>query len=212
MGKRKKVPSKPAISIHATVPLNISGRHARKGFDYQDHVGVALCMQALQDDSITEIWFETEDDLTLIREAEGKVTVEFIQVKYVNRPSRWSVKAICEGVGTSKSLLETSFENDRCAETALFRIVASYDVDNALSVLKLPCNGSFRTASAEKETDLIKLIKKQLPKVKSANGHGTDYWVKNCTWEKWPDNITDLESSNKLKLENLLEKYPKHAY
>jgi hypothetical protein len=201
-------------SIYSLLPLDTSGRRARKGFEYQDHVGAFLLLLMLLDETLKEVWFETEDDLTLIWNNKGIDTVEFIQVKHENLPSRYSVSTICSKNGSKESLLEKSLKQDRCREKTKFRFITSYDVDRELSVLKLPLNEKFRTAVEEtkKEQLLISAIEEHLPDFKSPNGNGIDYWVKNCFWDKFPDSIASLEAKNKICFEEILNGRPFGCY
>uniref|UniRef100_UPI0040477384 dsDNA nuclease domain-containing protein n=1 Tax=Roseivirga sp. TaxID=1964215 RepID=UPI0040477384 len=185
-------------SIHDLVPLDLSGRPARRGFEYQDHVGAGYCLEMILNSAIKQIWFETEDDLTIIWDKSNKTIVEFVQVKNVNLQSRWSPSTICNKgeKGSSKCIVETSLAQDRCEEDTLFRIVSSYDVNDDLAVLKNPLGGKFRQDEIEKEDALIKSIKKKLGEVVSPKGNGIDYWVKNCLWEKLADTPQALEALN----------------
>jgi len=202
----------PSPSIHSLIPLDLSGRYARGGFTYQDHIAACLCMQMLEDDRISQVWFETEDDITIIWEARGIETVEFVQVKHEDRKSRWSVSALCAQKDGAKSIFEKSLANDRCKENVQFRVVTSYDVDQALDVLKLPIGGAFRVAELTKETQVITEIAKHLPNALSPNGNGIEFWVKNCWWEKYPDTIENLIAKNKICLEKILNTHPQHAF
>jgi hypothetical protein len=202
-----------AQSIKALLPLDLSGRYSRQGFDYQDHVGVYLCLCMIVGGSIREVWFETQDDITLLHNEDGKDSVEFVQVKNEDRTSRWSVSAVCQSKnGNGSCLVTKSLNNDRCIESTRFRIVTSYDVTNDLDVLKYPIAGTFRTASKDKEEELIAEIEKIIGKVQSPNGNGIDYWARNCTWEKLPDSIEALEAKNKLMLEKALKMFPHNIF
>lgn len=200
-------------SIRSLLPLDLSGRYSRQGFVYQDHVGVYLCLCMALGENVSEIWFETQDDITLLINENGVDLVEFVQVKHEDRTSRWSISAICQSKnGSGNCLVTKSLKNDRCAETSRFRIVTSYDVTNDLDVLKYPIDGAFRVGNKLKEDDLVIEIEKVIGKVQSPNGNGIDYWAKNCLWEKLPDSTDALEAKNKLMLEKVLRSFPQNIF
>lgn len=194
------------------VPLDVSGRHARKGFTYQDHIAVCLCIAMLNTSTLKEMWLETHDDILLYWEDNGVITVEFVQVKAVNHHSRWSVPSICGNGTISDSIVKKLMDQDRCSEAVLFRIVSSYDVNQELAVLKMAINSTERIAEADKEVNLSRGIKKKLGDYKSPNGKTIEEWVKLCWWEKKADNEQDLISSNKIALEAALNALGRPIY
>ena len=191
-------------SIKELIPLDISGRHARKGFSYQDHIAVSFCTCFLTMPNLIEVWLETHDDLLLLWEDCGEITIEFVQVKAIDQPSRWSIPLICGSGNSSDSIVTKQMSLDRCSEPVRFRIVTSYDVNHELAVLKNPINSKERIAENKKEFDLSAEIKKKLGDIVSPNGKYVEDWVKLCFWEKKPDNLQDLISSNILALESAL--------
>ncbi len=202
-----------AQSIRSLLPIDLSGRYARQGFVYQDHVGVHLCLCMMETDTIAEIWFETQDDITILHNENGNELVEFVQVKNEDRTSRWSIKAVCQSKnGGTNCLVTKSLLNDRCLEPTRFRIVTSYDVMNELDVLKYPIGGQFRVTGKTKQDDLVTEIEKLIGKIKSPNGNGIDYWASNCLWQKLPDSIPALEAQNKIQLEKVLKRFPQNIY
>jgi hypothetical protein len=192
-------------SIKDLVPLDISGRHARKGFSYQDHIAVSFCTSFLTNSNLKEIWLETHEDIMLLWEDQGITSVEFVQVKAVDQTSRWSVPFICGSGTSSDSIIIKLMNQDRCSEPVLFRIVSSYDVNNELDILKRERNSVERNAERVKESELTSAIVKKLGDIKSPNGKTILEWVKLCWWEKKADNINDLICSNKLALESALK-------
>lgn len=199
-------------SIKELLPLDISGRHARKGFSYQDHVAVGLCISLLTNPNLKEIWLETHEDLLLFWEQNGLITVEFLQVKAVDQTSRWSVPLICGSGTPSESIVKKLLDQDRCTEKVLFRIVSSYDVNQELAVLKKTINSVERNAETSKEIELSDSIVKKLGDMRSPNGKTIADWVKLCWWEKKADNLEDLVSSNKIALENALASIGKSIF
>jgi hypothetical protein len=195
-------------SIRELQPLDISGRHARKGFVYQDHVAVGFCIEFLTNPDLQEIWLESHDDIMLVK-AHGESTfVEFVQVKAVDLPSRWSVPSICGNGNINDSIIKKLLDQDRCSEEVFFRIVSSFDVNDQISILKKNIGSFERNSEEEEEKLLAKLIIKKLGKeIKSPNGMTIDEFIKKCYWEKKADQINDLESSNKIELEKGLKDF-----
>lgn len=199
-------------SIRNLVPLDVSGRHARKGFLYQDHIAVGLCITMLNSSTLSEIWLETHDDIILFWEDKDVITVEFVQVKAINQQSRWSVPSICGSGNPRDSIVKKLMDQDRCDESVLFRIVSSYDVNKELSVLKMAIRSAERIADSKKEDELSEKIKKQIGDVKSPNGKTVSDWVKLCWWEKKAENLQDLVNSNKIALEIALNSLGRPIY
>lgn len=188
-------------SIKDLVPLDISGRHARKGFCYQDHIAAGLCIDFLNDSNLKEIWLESHDDILLFWEDKGALSLEFIQVKAVDQPSRWSVPLITGNGNIKDAIIKKQLDQDRCLEPVKFRIVSSYDVNVDLAVLKETIGSKERLAKDDKEKELEKLIVDKLGDLKSPNGKKIGDWIKLCWWEKKADKIDDLVNSNKISLE-----------
>lgn len=195
-------------SIYELQPINISGRHARNGFDYQDHIGAGFCLDMLLREDLEEIWFETHDDITLLWRSQDEIRVEFVQVKSNNLPSRWSVSSITHrDSGPGSSLLEKSLYQHRCNETSTFRIVTSYDVHADLEPLKL----EFSIRPCINDSDELKAL---VAKIKGRfggditvpeSGMGVDFWIDNCLWDKRPDDVCQVENYNKLLSERVFK-------
>ena len=58
-------------SIHDLEPLEQGGEVARRGLGFQDHIVAGLCIDALIDSQIKEIWCETHDDVMLLLEMQS---------------------------------------------------------------------------------------------------------------------------------------------
>jgi hypothetical protein len=114
------------VSIHDLQPLEEGGSIARQGFLYQDHVAASFCIEMLSDKRLTEVWCETEDDVTLIWQIDGTALVEFVQVKATELDQLWTVALLCNG--DEKSIVARSIAHDRCAERCCFRIVTRQNV------------------------------------------------------------------------------------
>lgn len=203
-------------SIYELAPLEQGGRIARQGFDYQDHVGASFCLDMLENIDLTEVWFEKHDDISLIWNKDGIKYVEFVQVKFEDRASRWSISALTQRdkknnqlvIGTS--LLEKSLNHSRCIEKTIFRIVTRIDVDVELSVLKNQSGGKERIINQEIINTLANNIVQKLGVVSTSNGTTVYDWVNNCFWDKRPDSVSSIRNENRLRLEELIRKKGNH--
>jgi Cap4 dsDNA endonuclease len=164
---------------------------ARRGFTYQDHIAVSLCLDMVKAGSqIIEVWCESQDDITLIYQIGGDVVVEFVQVKTTDE-NNWTVATLCrrdkkEKAGTDNegtSILERSLAYDRCIEKTLFRIVTTKDLDGDLKILKLPLGSPDRSGSSANMLGLHAKVKSRIKEWKSLGGHDCSYWIENAFWE-----------------------------
>lgn len=199
-------------SIRDTISLDQSGRNAKRGFAYQDHIGVKLCLEMILDDEIIEVWIEKEDDLTIIRKVGEIENLEFCQVKHTEeKGSRWSIADICKPdttkYGNGKCFVEKSLMLDRCSESATFRVISSYPVSNDLKCLTHKLDSNHRTNSQSDLLDLGNTLTSRIGDIKTANGKGIIDWVNKCYWQKLPDTVVDLKNSNILLLEKIIESY-----
>ena len=85
-------------SIHELPPIETGGIEARKGFSFQDHVAVCFLLEMFENEDLEQVWFETQDDITLIWNANGIERVEFVQAKSNNLNQLWSVAELCKQV------------------------------------------------------------------------------------------------------------------
>ena len=76
-------------SIFDLPPLETGGVESREGLAFQDHVAAGFCLEMLLDPTLEEVWCETQDDITLIRKPNGKIQVEFVQVKRNENDQLW---------------------------------------------------------------------------------------------------------------------------
>ncbi len=195
-------------SIYDLAPLEQGGRIARQGFDYQDHVGASFCLDMLEGTDLSEVWFEKHDDIALLWNKDGNKAVEFVQVKFEDRPSRWSPSALTQRdtkngqpvIGTS--LLEKSLSHSRCKEKTHFRIVTRTDVNVDLSVLKDQLGCKERSINQNKINYLIEEII-QILGVVSSHGVTIQDWVNCCFWDKRPDSTESISNGNRLRLERI---------
>jgi hypothetical protein len=65
--------TKTVNSIYDLAPLEHGGIDNRKGIDFQDHVAADFCLDMILDNGLKEVWCETQDDITLIWNREGKL-------------------------------------------------------------------------------------------------------------------------------------------
>jgi len=176
-------------SIYKLPPLETGGVEARKGFGTQDHVGVWYCLGLLMDESLTEVWYENQDDITLIMERDGSTLVEFVQVKSNDLNQLWSIPKLCERkkvAGKPKigsSILERSLSYDRCSEACCFRIITTSDVNDELKLLNKPRKSAQRMAQIEGLTAIKTNTSGKIGDFKSDNNHDCCFWIDNAEWE-----------------------------
>ena len=197
-------------SIHELPPIETGGIEARKGFSFQDHLAVSFLLDMYENESLEQVWCETQDDITLIWNIDGNESVEFVQAKSSNLNQLWSVAELCkqgkkdsEGV-RNPSILERSLQYDRCKEVCCFRIITTIGPNKELSVLKFPIESSERNRNSEKIAILKKKIRERLPDVMSLKGNTTDYWVGHTSWDARHD-IGAVRNDNLLSIGNISE-------
>lgn len=174
--------STPLPSIRDLKPLEIGGKIARNGFNYQDHVGVRYLLMMLDDENIEEVWFETEDDIVLLINRGDKKVVELIQVKSNDLTSRWSISQLVK-----LEVLQKSLQRGRCKEDVVYKVVTSYDVNTDLEILKDVTTVGYR--DEKMITALLKKINEACGDqiLKNEKGHDARFWLHNCIWEKLPE-------------------------
>lgn len=201
-----------ADSIHDLPLADQSGRYARRGFEYQDHIGARYCLQMLTDPSLLEVWLESHDDITLRWDAgAGAVANEFVQVKFVEQV--WRLRAI---IGRDKgadrqprpgtSLLEKSLAHNAYTEPARFRLITSRPACAELSGLKFPLSSPERSAQQASLAEALASIKahyKNQPVPPPEDSLA--YWLDNCVWETCESTIGGIEAINLLELDKALE-------
>jgi len=197
-------------SIHDLPPLETGGVEARRGFSIQDHVGVQFCLELLSELRLKEVWFETQDDLTLIWDNNGHDEVEFIQVKGSEFNQLWSVAKLCERKGrdgeaiVGTSILERSLAYDRCSEPCCFRVVTARPVQDELSPLTHKLGSQGRISSQREIDKLIAVVGVRVGDFKSENGNGHDYWLRHAAWDEIHSQES-VKSANLIKLAELVE-------
>ena len=83
-------------SIHDLPPLEIGGTVARRGFAVQDHIAAGHCLDMLEDPTLSQVWCETQDDVTLLWVNASGEEVEFVQVKSNEFDQLWSIAKLLE--------------------------------------------------------------------------------------------------------------------
>lgn len=201
-------PNKP--SIHTLPPLESGGVEARIGFAVQDHVAVSYLIDLLLDDSaLAEVWCETHDDITLIRQNVGTQEVEFVQVKSNALDQLWSVALLAsrdkkdKKVLPASSIYERSLANDRCCEPCRFRLVTCLQPNSDLAVLCLQFDAPDRLTKADALKTLADDLDKRTENYRSPNGNGAQSWLTRLLWEVH-QSADSLKNSNTVKLTRVL--------
>jgi len=198
----------PLPSYRDVSPLESGGIIARSGFEFQDHVAVGYCIDMLQSTTLTEVWCESLDDITLIRNSGKYEEFEFVQAKSNEFNHFWSVAGLCKRDKRGKtsivgsSILEKSLAYERGAERCCFRMVTCLPVNGELKVLTLPLSSPLRTSPTDEFTKLCKQITEKIPDYKSRNGSDTSSWLSRAVWEICHSSEA-LENANLLKLRRI---------
>lgn len=202
-------------SIHDDIPpIEEGGVIARDGFDFQDHIAAMFCLEMLDNARIKEVRCESQDDITLVWEADSGEDVEFAQVKGNNLPHLWSIAELCkrEKVSgdnktsrTGSSIIEKSLQNDRFAEKSKFRIVTRLGVNTDLAILELPMNAPKRCAPNNGIDELCVELERKVVDFRSAKGNDHRYWAMNTLWQV--EHSTEaVGMKNKMHLRLIIER------
>lgn len=187
-GPPMPVPVRP--SIFDLRPIEQGGVTNRIGIGFQDHVGALFCLEMLQIPELVEVWFETQDDITLVWFLDPDYIVEFVQAKSNELDQLWSSALLCKREnGLGSSLLEKSLAYDRALQASRFRVVTTRDVKNELRPLRTPLDLSNDVASLCVENtdddefrELIKDLMGRVGDFVSDNGNDCSFWAKNAKW------------------------------
>lgn len=181
--------TQPPKSIFDLEPLEQGGEVARRGLGFQDHIVAGLCIDALLDPSIKEIWCETHDDVMLLLETSSGFRIEFIQVKGNEFDQLWSIAKLVEvestadGKRAGKCIIEKSLANDRCSEPCCFRIATARPINKDLEPLSFPRDGEARTKAATELSQLATKLGQKLASLRSPNNHDVVFWVQHTYWQ-----------------------------
>lgn len=202
--------SPPKPSIHTLPPLERGGVEARIGFAVQDHVAASYLIDLLLDGlSLAEVWCETHDDITLIRQNAGAQEVEFVQVKSNALDQLWSVALLASQDKKDKkavpasSIYERSLANDRCCEPCRFRLVTCLQPNSDLAVLCLQFDAPDRLSKADALKTLGDDLDKRTENYRSPNGNGAQSWLARLMWDVH-QSADSLKNSNTVKLTRVL--------
>lgn len=169
-----------STSIHdATAELG--GTRARKGFSYQDHVGVAFLVEMLGDPTLEQVWCEVVDDITLLWNREGQQIVEFVQVKTDDPGQLWTVALICQrdSKKTGTSIVERSLSRATCAEPCRFRLVTVFEFAPPLAPLRHELGHPSRTPGSPSVEEIVLAVQEKLADTRKG-GRDTRFWVENA--------------------------------
>jgi hypothetical protein len=203
------LPSVPPLPSYRDItPLESGGVIARNGFEFQDHVAAGYCIDMIQGNTLTEVWCESLDDITLIHINGGQEEFEFVQAKNNEFGHFWSVAELCKrdkkckASATGSSILEKSLAYERGSEPCRFRMVTSLPVNDELKVLTFPLDSPRRTLSDGDFTKLCDQVSKKIPDYRSPNGSDTSSWLFRAVWDVRHSSEA-LENDNCLKLRRI---------
>ena len=196
----------PSIYEDRTPPLESGGVVSRIGIDFQDHVATRFCLDMLDNQNITEVRCESDDDIAIVWNHDGIEEIEFVQAKGTKFNQLWSISLLCqknkerkEGSTYGGSIYEKSLANDRYIEKSRFRIVTRRDVMRDLSLLKLPLNSPARVSNSTEFQVLCEKIE-NYSKFQSIKKNGSSYWVSNTLWDvEYSSKALQIINVNKLR-------------
>lgn len=153
----------------------------------------------ISDESLIQVWCESQDDATLIWSVAAEQEVEFVQVKSHQFGQLWSIAKLLEkeklqtedgnGEATKKSkkkegycILEKSLQFDRCTEKVRFRIVTSRPVMDELNILTYELGSTHRDKLKPEYVHLLKKTSESVGTTKSENGNGCEFWLERTFW------------------------------
>ena len=182
--KKETGSSNSPPSLESATPEEQGGTHARRGFNYQDHVAVRCLLDMFESTNLVRLECETQDDMVCVFSADETTVAEFIQVKAGEPDKLWSPLDICrrKGGAPGTSILEKSLACDKVQEKATFRIVTLRPTNKALEPLTFERGHSARDPSCEELKNLTAQLNNKLPGVESANGNGVEYWLRHTHW------------------------------
>jgi hypothetical protein len=194
-------------SIFDLPPLETGGVASRQGLAFQDHVATGFCLRMLDDPRLSEVWCETQDDITLLWHLKGDLVVEFVQAKGTALDQLWSVSELCARKDHKEgtSIVERSLAYDRCAEKAVFRIVTTRPFKTNLNVLSLPRNSELRRAARTEIEKLQQEFERRVGTYKSPKGITCREWAERVLLDA-RHNEAAVNDANLCLLRTLLEK------
>lgn len=207
--------SVPIPSYRDIPPREYGGENARIGMAFQDHVTAQYCLDMLLGSNISEVWCETLDDITLVRQIDGGELFEFIQVKSNDLGKHWSPADLCfresytdkdkkvkKSIGTS--ILEKSLSNGIGKEECRFNMVTTCPVDKRLELLTLPLSSPKRDIKEDRFRILVEDIADRVSDYTLDNGRNYKFWLDRASWTVMHSE-EHVKNTNLLKLESLLD-------
>jgi hypothetical protein len=204
-----------STSIHSLGPLEIGGVVARRGFAVQDHVAAGYCLDMIRDQSLTQVWCESQDDITLIWINGTTEEVEFIQVKSNELDQLWTIAKLLEKESRtdtkgnplpSRCILEKSLQFDRCAEPVSFGIVTCVGVKDELEILTYDRVAPIRATSTDGFSKLLKAVTTKVGSVTSPNGNGCAFWIERTRWYV-VHSLDAISNANLIKIAELAKSH-----
>lgn len=191
-------------SIHELPLSETGGTDARRGFDYQDDVAAAFCLEMVKSNILLQVQCETYDDITIIWQNEIVEKVEFIQVKKIDLDQLWTIAKLCQREkGNGSSILEKSLKREGCLEECIFRIVSDIDVKSELDLLTYSSDDSRRDINTPELKSLCDAVSKKIGDFKSPKGNDCTHWLQNAYWDVRGSREA-LRNANILFLQNLV--------
>jgi hypothetical protein len=215
-------------SVQDLVPDEPGGEEARRGFVFQDHVAAGFYLEMAEDGSLTTVWCEADDDVTLVWEvpqgegagdavsgsdpcllAAASCEVEFVQVKGNEYDQLWSPSLLCRLTSrngrqqAASSILEKSLSRDRYREPSRFRLVTIRPVHSVLALLEFPFDHALRQPSSREYQALEAEIPDRVKTHRSPKGHTWAYWVARTRWDVRHSEEA-VRNQNLLRLERVL--------
>ena len=191
-------------SIHALLPLDSGGSNAIRGFDYQDDVAAAFCLEMVKSEDLLQIQCETHDDITLVWQDDTVEMVEFVQVKKIDLDQLWSIAKLCQREkGSGSSLLEKSLSRERCVEECIFRIVTDVGVKKELDLLTYDKDDSRRDKHSSEFQTLRDAVIAKVGNFKSPKDNDCVHWLDNAYWDV-RESREALKNANLLLLQNFV--------
>lgn len=200
------MPNPSPASIYDLSPIETGGVQNRQGLAFQDHVALSFCLRMLEDDRLTEVWCETQDDITLLWRSKGIILAEFVQAKSNELNQLWSISELCarEGGKEGTSILERSLAYDRCKEKTAFRIVTARPFKAELSPLRLKRGSREREAARLAIEKLQDDFERKIAGYRSSNGATCRQWVERVLLDERHDEAS-VRDANLVFLRRLLE-------
>jgi hypothetical protein len=171
-------------SVDDACPLEQGGPIARIGFSYQDEVAVGFLLEMLRSPAVLKVHCESHDDILLVRDFNGQLCAEFVQVKGGEIDKLWSVADLCRrDAGVGSSLFEASLNRDAHRELSLFRLVTLRPVAKELKPLTYARDAPGREPSNPSVVALQEELNSRCAGCCSKKGNGASFWIDRCYWD-----------------------------